>query len=147
MEHRTMRRLLLLSLLPLLAAAGADVGAAAAEEEAPPRGALSSGGSFYVTYETEPDPIPLNQLFTIRFRVVEADDRETLVKGAAITADPYMPEHKHGATLQPKIDSPGDGTAVGRGFLLHMAGKWELRVGIAAAGQMERATFEIQLEP
>jgi hypothetical protein len=49
--------------------------------------------------------------------------------------------------LQPHVESHGDGTATASGFLLHMQGEWELRVGVAADGQMERATFTIQLEP
>ncbi len=115
--------------------------------KAPPRGAVSSGGSYYVSYEPNPDPISLNQMFEVHFRVAQAADHEKLVEGAVVTADAFMPEHKHGGTLQPKIDSPGDGTAIGRGFLLHMPGFWELRVGVAVKGQMERVTFEIQLEP
>lgn len=121
--------------------------AAGPGESAPVRGALSSGGSFWVSYAPDPDPIPLNQLFTLRFRITRADDHAALVPGAVITVDPYMPLHKHGATLRPKIESPGDGTAVGRGFLLHMEGEWELRVGVAVAGQMERVVFPVTLEP
>lgn len=136
------RSFCLLLLLPLLIAAGG-----AAAQDKPLRGMPTSGGSFYVTYEPDPDPIPLNEMFSLKIRVTRADDHGKLVEGAAITAEAFMPEHQHGTTLQPKIDSLGDGTAVGRGFLLHMEGLWHLRIGVAVAGQMERVTFEIRLEP
>ena len=139
-------RALLAALLVVALALGSSARAAAPEGDSP-RGAVSSGGSFYVTWEPNPDPIPLNEMFEIRFEVKEAGDRQKLVEGAVVTADAYMPLHKHGTNLQPKIESLGDGKAVGRGFLLHMEGHWQLRVGIAVKGQMERATFDIQLEP
>lgn len=112
-----------------------------------PPGAVTSGGSFYVTWTSDPDPVPLNELFRIRFRVHRADDRGTLVPRAFVTASAWMPEHNHGTTLQPRIESHGDGTATGEGFLFHMQGRWELRVGVALDGQMERATFELLIEP
>ena len=122
----------------------------AADAEAPagaPAGAVTSGGSFYVTWTADPDPIPLNELFRIRFAVHRADDRGTPVPHAFVTASAWMPEHNHGTTLQPRVESHGDGTATGEGFLLHMQGRWELRVGVALDGQMERATFELLIEP
>ena len=111
------------------------------------RGALTTNGAFYVTWTSDPDPIPLNEMFEIRFRVVRANDRQALVPGAVVTASAWMPVHNHGTTLQPQVESAGDGTATARGFLLHMQGQWELRVGVAVNGQMERATFDIQLDP
>ena len=66
---------------------------------------------------------------------------------AVVTANAWMPEHNHGTALQPRVESHGDGTATGEGFLLHMQGRWELRVGVAVDGQMERATFGFLIEP
>ncbi|MDZ4814083.1 MAG: hypothetical protein SGI99_15960 [Pseudomonadota bacterium] len=109
--------------------------------------ALTSEGTFYVTWTSDPDPIPLNEMFEIHFKVFRADDHETLVSNAMVTASAWMPLHKHSTTLQPQVESHGDGTATARGFLLHMQGAWELRVGVASDGQMERANFAIDLEP
>ena len=116
-----------------------------AEDET--RGSLTTGGSFYVEYRPDPDPIPLNEMFSIHFTVFSGEDREIPLKGAMVTADAWMPEHRHGTSLQPKLSSDGEGGATGVGFLLHMEGYWELRVGVAAQGKMERASFRIDLEP
>lgn len=140
----------LLALLLGLAAAGAAAGPAADEEAAPPpevRGAATSGGSFWVEWSTEPAPLPLNELFAVRFRVLDPADPTTLLAGARVTADAWMPVHNHGTTLAPEVTSHGDGTATGEGFLLHMEGRWVLRVGVAVDGRMERAVFEIDLSP
>lgn len=110
-------------------------------------GKVTSNGTFYVEWRPVPDPVPLNEMFEIRFRVSLAEDREKPVPGAVVTATAFMPEHNHGTTLQPQVESHGDGTATARGFLLQMEGHWELRVAVALNGQMERATFDIHLEP
>lgn len=122
-------------------------GAQPAEARPAVYGAATSGGSFYVEWSPEPSPVPLNELFAVRFRVLDPADRETPVAGAAVTADAWMPEHGHGTTLTPRVDSHGDGTATGEGFLLHMEGRWELRVGVAVDGRMERAVFEVVVGP
>ena len=150
------------------------------QEEAPTGGwsALTTGGSYRVEIEADPYPIPLNEMFTLHFRITEgrmteghiaedpsaeghiaedpsAEDPSAevqgqdspLVSGAVVTASARMPEHQHGTNLQPRITSHGDGTATGVGFLWHMEGKWELRVGVASGGKMEWTVFPFELEP
>lgn len=109
--------------------------------------AVTSDGTFRVLITADPSPIPLNEMFSLQFRVVEADHPERLVPGALVTADAWMPEHKHGTNLKPRINSHGDGTASGVGFLWHMEGNWELKVGVRVDGKMERAVFPVLLEP
>jgi hypothetical protein len=122
------------------------IGVDAAEVSAPD-GALTSESNYYVTWVAEPDPVPLNEMFALKFRVAPAADHGALVPGAVVTASAWMPLHNHGTSLQPQVESHGDGTATGHGFLLHMPGVWELRVAVMVNGQMERATFRIDLEP
>lgn len=110
-------------------------------------GAVSSDGSYYVEWWPDPLPLPLNEMFEIHFKVSHAEQRERLVAGAVVTASVWMPEHRHGTSLQPVVRSAGDGTAIGSGFLLHMEGHWQLRVGVAVAGRMERASFDFVLNP
>ena len=76
-----------------------------------------------------------------------AESREQLVEGAQVSASAWMPDHNHGTHLQPKIISHGDGTATGDGFLLHMEGQWELKIGVAVNGRMERAVVPVDSEP
>lgn len=138
------------ALCGLLVACGvrAETGADGEEiNQEEPRGALTSGGSFYVEWAPDPDPIPLNEIFLIRFRVLDPTDREVPIHNAVITANAWMPDHKHGTTLEPRIEIHGDGTATAEGFLMHMEGYWQLGVGVAVSGRMERATFDIQLQP
>jgi hypothetical protein len=131
----------------LLCLAMAICGGANATEASASSAALTSESNYYVTWVAVPDPIPLNEMFELRFRVASASDHDRLVRGAVVTASAWMPLHNHGMSLQPQIESHGDGTATGHGFLLHMPGVWELRVAVMVDGQMERATFRIDLEP
>lgn len=110
-------------------------------------GAISSGGTYYVEWWPEPAPVPLNEMFVIHFRVLRAEERTTPVPAAVITASAWMPEHNHGTSLQAQVESKGNGSAVGSGFLLHMEGHWQLRIGVAAEGKMERVSFDFELRP
>ena len=127
--------------------AGED--AAGEDREAPSKGwsALTTGGSYRVEIEADPFPIPLNEMFSMHFRIIDGQTDDQPVSGAVVTASARMPEHQHGTNLQPRITSHGDGTATGVGFLWHMEGKWELRVGVASGGSMEWAVFPFKLEP
>ncbi|MDC8014608.1 FixH family protein [Tahibacter soli] len=120
---------------------------AAGAAHAATHGAATGGGSYYVEWTSEPDPLPLNALFALRVRVLRGDDRATPVAGAQVTASAWMPEHNHGTTLQPDVAPQADGSATVTGLLLHMPGHWELRIGVAANGQMERVVFPVDLEP
>jgi len=121
--------------------------AVSSESDSLRRGGLTSSGSFYIEWWLEREPVLLNEMFTMHFLVLDPEDRKTPVDNAVVTVNAWMPEHKHGTTLQPRIESYGDGSATAFGLLLHMEGKWELRVAVAVGGQMERATFIIYLEP
>lgn len=134
-----MTRLLRIAALAAVVAAGAA--------HAATHGAASTGGSYYIEWTSEPDPPPLNALFVVTVRVLRGDDRKTPVAGAQVTASAWMPEHNHGTTLQPAVEPHADGSARVTGLLLHMPGRWELRLGVAANGQMERVVFPLDLEP
>ena len=133
----------------LVFSAGGTLRAAADElsQEAASRGAVTFGGSYWVEWTPNPDPVPFNEVFSIHFRVLYPGNRDTQVVGAVLTADASMPEHQHGMSLEPRIEVHEDGTATGNGFLFHMEGRWELAVGVAVGGRMEQAVFSIDLEP
>ncbi len=145
--RRMLVRALTFLALPTAAAVAGATGEDVGDDAGQIRGGLTSAGSFYVEWWPEPETIPFNEMFAIHFRVLEPDDRETAIADAVVTANAWMPEHNHGTALRPRVESFGDGTATARGLLLHMEGRWQLRVGVAVGGQMERTTFDIQLEP
>jgi len=109
-------------------------------------GSLTSGGSFYVEWAAEPGPLVLNEIGSLRVHVLDPEDRSP-VAGAVVTVNGRMPEHKHGLNLHPRVEMEPDGSARVSGFLLHMEGQWEIEIGVALDGQMERARFTLDLEP
>jgi len=48
--------------------------------------------------------------------------------------DATMPEHRHGMNYRPSLQDLGGGRWRAQGLLWHMAGRWELRLDVAAAG-------------
>ena len=48
--------------------------------------------------------------------------------------DATMPEHRHGMNYRPSLQALGDGRWRAEGLLWHMAGRWELRLDVEAAG-------------
>jgi hypothetical protein len=108
--------------------------------------ALSNGGVYYVTYRTMPDPIPLNQMFSIDVRVYDGASRETAAQDIALRADGRMPAHRHGMNTAPRVEALGPGHFRVRGMLLHMPGEWELDFDIEKDGVVERAQFAVTLE-
>ena len=103
-------------------------------------------GSYYIEY-IAPNPIPLNSIFSIRFRVLDAEDKRTIVKGVKLVVQPWMPDHNHGAAIEPRFFKLSDGTIEGQGFLLHMEGLWQLRAYATKGRKTEHAVFDINLEP
>lgn len=107
--------------------------------------AATSWGTFYVQVTPQPNPIPLNQMFTLSIAVSQADDHAMAAAGTTVAVDARMPAHNHGMNLQPRVTAIGDGTFRADGLLLHMPGQWELYVDVTRAAEMERATFVIDL--
>ncbi len=48
--------------------------------------------------------------------------------------DATMPEHRHGMNYRPSLRALGAGLWRAEGLLWHMAGRWELRLDVEAAG-------------
>ena len=48
--------------------------------------------------------------------------------------DATMPEHRHGMNYRPSLQPLGSGLWRVEGLLWHMAGRWELRLDVEAAG-------------
>jgi hypothetical protein len=106
----------------------------------------SSDGTYVVTYDLEPDEIPLNEPFGLRVRVCDADDRSTPLDNVSLAVDGRMPHHRHGMNRVPSIERTSDGTFEITNMLFHMPGYWELHFDITRGMTTERAQVEITLE-
>jgi hypothetical protein len=148
MPSQALKMILLLLGTTLALPAGAAPPAAPQRGEAPLEvlRARSSGGSYLVEIRSA-QPIPLNQLFSLEFRIFEAADPKKPIENARITLSTWMPDHQHGGSLEPQISYRDDGSLWGEGLLFHMEGLWQLRVGVMANGLMERVVFDIDMEP
>lgn len=104
----------------------------------------SNGGSFSVTFESTPHPIPMNALFDLTFRVVSHQPGKT--QEPAIAVDARMPAHFHGMTRAPKLGRLPDGSYKAEGMLFHMPGHWELTFDVNHGGKTERAQADVDLK-
>jgi hypothetical protein len=108
--------------------------------------ALSNDGTYFVTYMTVPDPIPLNQMFSIDVRVYDGASPDAPANDITLRADGRMPAHRHGMNTSPGVEQIGPGHFRVRGMLFHMSGDWELDFDIERGGLVERAQFAVTLE-
>lgn len=113
------------------------------------RMAATENGTFYVHYMPTPDPIPLNELFTMQVEVYESDKMEAPVDGAEIAVDAQMPTHGHGMNTEPmvtKVEGETGKFSVD-GMKFHMPGdlqnKWAMTVEVTKDQDSDTATFEI----
>ena len=126
-----------------------------------PTSVVSNDGRYRVCVTTVPDPVPLNEPFTIGVSVYEAPGRSRLAQNVILEVDATMPEHHHGMTLKPQvraIDGPevqdllpghgamGNGRFDINGMLFHMPGRWEIHMDITHGAITERAQLEIELD-
>jgi hypothetical protein len=103
----------------------------------------SNAGSYSVSFESSPRPIPLNAPFDLRFTVSRKDGSK--VK-PAVEVDARMPQHRHGMSRMPRLTEQPDGSFRAEGLLFHMPGLWELYFDITEAGRTERAQVSVRLE-
>lgn len=106
----------------------------------------TSGGSYFVSYEPVPSPIPLNQVFQLKVRVFKDAAMTTPADGVAVTADAAMPHHHHGMNLVPRSEQTGPGQFRISGMLFHMPGYWEIYVDVKEGARDERARFEVTIK-
>ncbi len=109
-------------------------------------GIPSNGGTYYVVYRAEPDPIPLNTLFSITVDVFDGAERARRPADIDLAVDGRMPEHRHGMNRKPRIVRRDDGSFLVTGMLFHMPGLWELHFDVTRGGTTERSQVDVILE-
>ena len=105
----------------------------------------SNGGHFVVMFQTSPDPVPMNESFTVTFSVAP----KVAAKGTpdlTVEIDARMPAHGHGMNKTPKLIRASDGSYKAEGLLFHMPGHWELYFDLSEGGRTERAQVDVDLK-
>jgi hypothetical protein len=107
----------------------------------------SNAGSYSVTFESSPRPIPLNQPFTLTFSVsARGSAAKKSGSDVSVEVDARMPAHRHGMSRTPKLTGLPDGSYRAEGLLFHMPGRWELYFDISEGGRTERAQVDVELQ-
>jgi hypothetical protein len=104
----------------------------------------SNAGTYRVTWQSTPSPVPLNATFALEVEVADAAGGD--VSTLELAADAAMPDHGHGMNTQPRVTRLGPGRFRVEGMLFHMPGYWELYFDLARGPLRERAQFPIELE-
>lgn len=104
----------------------------------------SQRGLFTVSYESELEPLQINQLHAWVLHLENAQGEA--VTGATIDVDGGMPEHDHGLATRPRVTAElGDGAYRLEGLRFHMRGNWELQLTIVAGGKTDSAVLKFTL--
>ena len=106
----------------------------------------TSDGNYFVTYVTQPAPIPLNEMFSLEVNVFQDATLQQRSSGVAIEVDAAMPAHQHGMNLTPRVQPVSDGHFRATGMLFHMPGHWEIYIDVIKDGRKERARFEVEIQ-
>ena len=102
----------------------------------------SGAGGFSLRIRSEPEPIPLNEPFTLLLERTDA-------AGAAaerMRVDAVMPEHRHGTNTQARVQALDAGRYRVAGLLFHMAGQWEIHFDVLREDVWERAQWDVQVD-
>ena len=107
---------------------------------------MSADGSYMVSYETAPSPIPHNEHFDLTVTVMGGENHDEMPVDLTVTLDGNMPAHGHGMNVTPVVTDNGDGTWTAEGMLFHMQGHWEMTVSISHMGmEAEVTTFNVMV--
>lgn len=93
----------------------------------PEAGVRLDSGPIQLAWRAEPAPIAVSRPFALIVTLCPAEAR-------LLRIDATMPEHRHGMNYRPSMQPLGSGQWRVEGLLWHMAGRWELRLDVEAAG-------------
>ena len=104
----------------------------------------SALGAYVATIETD---APLRTGALQRVRLSVRDAKGAPIRGAKVTVDGGMPQHGHGLPTRPVVTRTlGNGDYVVEGLKFQMGGWWQVYLDIEAAGQHDKATYNLRLE-
>lgn len=116
-----------------------------ADEHAPEEESWTSKrGLFIVTYQSELEPLQINQLHSWILHL--ENSQGVPITGAQIEVAGGMPEHDHGLATRPRVTAaPGAGDYLLEGLRFHMRGDWELQLTIVADGKTDAVVVKVTL--
>ena len=105
--------------------------------------AISENLHFQVSYKTDQEPIPLNQIhkWIVHVENVNGDP----VEKAVISISGGMPAHNHGLPTIPIATEIGEGDYLVEGVKFSMTGSWEMWFYIQTDTVVDRVKFELKL--
>jgi hypothetical protein len=104
----------------------------------------SKGNVFVVSYQSELQPLQINQLHAWILHIENADGEP--VADAVIEATGGMPVHDHGLPTRPRVtDEIGDGNYRLEGIRFHMAGLWEITLVITDGDRTDTVVISLTL--
>lgn len=101
----------------------------------------TDGGSWTVSWTSEPEVVPFNEPFTMQLRV-EDPAGQVPETNPGLELDLVMPAHGHGMQVSPLLSELGPGSWEAEGLVLHMEGYWVVDV-LLEAEQTEQASFDL----
>lgn len=112
----------------------------------------SSGGAFWIRARIASEsPLPdastppLRRTFTLSIEAFEDPECTRPYAADAALIDAWMPHHRHGMNVAPRISGEGPGRWRAEGMLMHMSGLWEVDVDLVRNGRSERAQWMVDL--
>ena len=104
----------------------------------------TDNGLFTVSWRSDTDVVPLNQIHTWTLTVTPPDG--AVVENAEILVDGGMPQHGHGLPTSPQVTAYlGNGEYRVEGLRFQMTGWWEVKFIISAGGQTDSITFNLNI--
>ena len=95
-------------------------------------------GAVQLVWQVDGPAVAIGRHFALTLQVCPAD--ATLRR-----VDATMPEHRHGMNYRPSLQALGGGRWRAEGLMFHMAGRWELRFDVDAAGRSESLRESVTL--
>ncbi len=103
----------------------------------------SEKGFFRLSYESQLNPIVINQMHSWTLHIDDADGNA--VSDAEITVGGGMPQHNHGLATAPSIKAVGNGNYQLQGLRFHMMGHWELELNISSGATEDKVVVILDL--
>lgn len=118
---------------------------ALAHAEEHPSQIVTERGSYAISYDTSPSPIPMNKPFEMNV-TVSGKGPGNRTRKLDLEVDAGMRQHNHGMYVAPKVESLGDGRFKVRGMLFHMPGEWQISFVVKRGIMREKAEQEVTIK-